>query len=395
MPTIFDSVFSSRTGLADVGVSVDPFTGKTSTHIPVIVRHPASPVVTRELFFESVRQQIIEGTADPSISQHLNDLKDVFNVGLAHYGDGYVMMVRFQSSTRYNHIFLAKSSDGISWTQIPRLLDLPELPDAPDPKGVSKSGYNIPADKKWHKGIFYDPRITQMEDGNYYIALPVDYDTLEPVGQPYKNICDNVLYRTRDFEKFEFVTTISGHTRNCVLFPRQIDGYYWCAGRPNTEKRVHTILMRSKDLKTWEHMDPIFAGGHGWLIYAGPGFPPFEAEDYWVFGVHGVETKGTYQVIYRAGVCLLDKKTMKIVGDIVPIIHPEQQYEFDGSVDDIIFQTGTLFSDGKHYGVKSRDTKVAIYYGAADTVVGVGLTTVGKLIDAALGKYNPFKVFSA
>ena len=108
----------------------------------------------------------------------------------------------------------------------------------------------------------------------------IDYDTLEPEGKEFFNICDNVLFRTRDFKKFEFVSTFLGNTRNGVMFPRKIDGYYWCAARPNSFTQSgsalmgqSTFLFRSKDLVDWEEVSLLFTAGHGWLCHGGPGFP--------------------------------------------------------------------------------------------------------------------------
>jgi predicted GH43/DUF377 family glycosyl hydrolase len=355
------------------------------------VRYPGGAVVTQATFVQDVTSGMLSGSVKGAIDPSLYNLQDVFNCGIAHYNGRYVMLVRYQNAARFNHIFLAWSDDGIRWESDPKLLELPNLPERPEAEGLKRSPWDLPADKPWHRGIFYDPRVTHMDDGSYLIAFAVDYDSVEPPGQPYAYVCDNVLYRTHDFQKFEFLTVLRGHTRNCVLFPRKIDGWYYAAGRPNDSKRVNTVLYRSRDLMKWEQHEDLFTGGHAWMIVAGPGFPPFEAEDYWVMGVHAVETHGTFQVVYRAGVCLLDKKTLKVVAGPVPILHPDQPYEKDGTVGAaVIFPTGTLFSDGNGQGVKSRDTKVAIYYGAADTNVGVGMTTVGKLIDTALGKYNPY-----
>ncbi|MGI8905379.1 MAG: hypothetical protein ACR2IE_02685 [Candidatus Sumerlaeaceae bacterium] len=390
MTDIFSTILHSRTGMSDVQSAVDPFTGKNTIMLPPVVRHPANPVASRAGFFESVLEHKLAGTVPGGLAPQLRNLQDTFNCGVAHYDGRYVMLVRFQNQQRQNDIYLATSHDGVRWDHTPELLDLPNLPAAPDPGGLARSGWQLPEGKPWHKGQFYDPRITQMEDGSYLIALAVDYDTIEPPGQPYAYVCDNVLYRTRDFKSFEFLCTLQGHTRNCVLFPRKIDGWYYAAGRPNASKRVNTVLFRSKDLKQWEQGDELFTGGHAWMIYAGPGFPPFETEDYWVLGVHAVETHGTFQIVYRAAVCLLDKKSMKLVAGPVPILHPDKPYETDGTIGAaVIFPTGVLFSDGNGSGVKTRDTKVAIYYGAADSFVGVGMTTVGRLIDTALGKYDP------
>lgn len=388
MQTIFDTILDARTGLGDVGVAIDPFTGATSRHLPVAVRFPGGPVVSREHFFASVCGRALRaGTAE--LPSALRALEDTFNCGVAHADGRYVMLVRFQDASRSNHVYLATSGDGIRWEHEPRLIELPDLPAEPVAEGIRASGYDIPPGTRWRKGVVYDPRVTQTPDEWYHVTLAVDYDTESAPGEPYINICDSVLYRTRDFERFEFVCTLSGHTRNCVLFPRQIDGWSCAVGRPNASKRANTVLFRSRDLSHWEAGETVFAGGHGWMIYAGPGFPPFETEDYWVLGVHGVETHGTFQIVYRAGVCLLDKQTLKVVAGPVPILHPEQPWERSGTVNNVIFPTGLLFSDGRACGVKSATVKLAIYYGAADSCVGVAMTTVGRLIEAALGEYQP------
>jgi predicted GH43/DUF377 family glycosyl hydrolase len=178
MATVFDAVFSSRSGLGDVGITVDPFTGRMCSYIPAVTRYPGGPVVTRDSFFDSVQGQMVQGRIGTTIAPELTHLKDTFNCGVSHTGDGYVMMVRFQNAARFNHVFLARSTDGIAWTHTPELLDLPNLPAAPAAAGVAGSGLEIPPGKKWHRGVFYDPRITQIEDGSYCVALAVDYDTL-------------------------------------------------------------------------------------------------------------------------------------------------------------------------------------------------------------------------
>jgi len=127
------------------------------------------------------------------------------------------------------------------------------------------------------------------------------------------------------------------------------------------------------------------------MCYGGPVFPPFETEKYWVMGVHGVEVHGTHRVHYRGGICLIDKKTMKLVAPPAPILNPQEQHELDGLVDNVIFPSGVLFSDGRGDGVKKPDTRVAIYYGAADHTVGLALSTVERLVAVGLGNHAQFK----
>ena len=397
MRTIFDTILRSHASLSDVQVAVDPFTGRTSTFLPVVARLPGGPLLDARRVVGEVQAQALRQGQAARLDPRLAILTDVFNPGLAHVGDGYVMLVRFGNAARFNDQFVATSRDGLHWDPVPRVLDLPDLPPAPRADTLRRAHPHLPADQQWHPGIVYDPRVTSFENGEHLVTFAVDYDTLETNGNPYVNVCDNVLYRTRDFQRFEFVSTFAGDARNGVLFPRQIDGWYWCASRPNTYNRPgepasgqDTVLARSRDLVHWETVSVLFSCGHRWMIYGGPGFPPFETSDYWVLGVHGVEAHGTHRVHYRAGVCLIDKRTMRLVGQPAPVLDPREPYELTGLVDNVIFPSGVLFGDGRGWGVKTPETKVAIYYGGADRVVHAGLTTVGRLVEAALGTYDAF-----
>ena len=111
---------------------------------------------------------------------------------------------------------------------------------------------------------------------------------------------------------------------------------------------------------------------------------------------HAPAAIGTYSqavrhgdLVFLSGQIPLVPATMELVGEPVPLLEPQEQYELTGTVDNVIFPTGLLFCDGSGCGIKSRDTRIALYYGAADRAIHVGLTTVGRLIDAALGKYQP------
>ena len=394
MKTIFETLLSSRKGLGDIGVVVDPFTGRVNTCIPAASRYPGGPVLKAADFFDDVQGQMLRGQIDLKLDPRLSMLCDVLNPGAAHYNGKYVLVARFANTRRFTDHFLAESSDGIHWTCNPRVLDLPNLPRAPKESTLRAANPNLPKDQAWRPGVMYDARVTQMGD-EYLMTQAVDYDTLEPEGNEFFNICDNVLYRTRDFKKFEFVSTFLGNTRNGVMFPRKIDGYYWCAARPNSSygqapMGQSTLLFRSKDLVDWKEVSVLFTAGHAWLCHGGPGFPPFETEDYWVMGAHGVEIHGSHRVHYRGAVCVIDKKTMKLAAPPAPILDPAEQYELDGLVDNVIFPSGILFGDGRGDGVKSSDTRVAIYYGGADRVIGAATSTVERLIAAGLGKYNPF-----
>jgi len=391
MKTIFEKSFSSRTGLEDIGVQVDPYTGKCCTHIPVVSRYPNGPIIDKNQFLDSVQEQMLDGCIQPEIKAPLDTLTDCFNPGIAHYKGKYVMLVRSSNTARIQELYLAESEDAIHWTHHPIPIHWPDFPMVPKMDVVKELKADLTDEQDWHSA-YYDPRITQMDTGEYLITLAVDYDTVQKQGGDYFNVCDNILYTTRDFKTFEFMGTITGHTRNAVLFPRKINGFYYAAARSNAGNQVDTVLLRSTDKVNWELDKDLFSTGHGWMCSGGPGFPPFETKDYWVFGVHGIEMHGQHRVHYRAGVCLLNKETLELIADPAPILDPTELYELTGIVDNVIFPTGLLFSDGLGCGIKTPETKIALYYGGADRVIHCGLTTAGRLIDHAIGNYNPFSV---
>ena len=79
-------------------------------------------------------------------------------------------------------------------------------------------------------------------------------------------------------------------------------------------------------------------------------------------------------MVYSVGAAILDKdepwKVLYRTKDM--IMGPEEYYERVGDVDNVLFPCATL--------ADSATGRIAMYYGAADTVVGVAFTTVDELI---------------
>ena len=55
------------------------------------------------------------------------------------------------------------------------------------------------------------------------------------------------------------------------------------------------------------------------------------------------------------------------------LLSPREQYEFVGDVPNVVFPCAAL--------ADSDSGKIAIYYGGADTVVGLAFTTVDETVD--------------
>ena len=103
----------------------------------------------------------------------------------------------------------------------------------------------------------------------------------------------------------------------------------------------------------------------------GAGPVPIELEDGWLLFYHGVHH--TCQGFnYSFGAAILDKnEPWKVLYRTGPyLLHPETLYEMTGDVPNVCFPCATLV-DGN---------RIAIYYGAADTVVGLCFGYIDEIV---------------
>jgi predicted GH43/DUF377 family glycosyl hydrolase len=314
-------------------------------------RHPKNPILTRKDI--------------PNISPHLIDATSVFNPGAVKFRDKYLLMLRVQSRSRETYFVLAESSNGIDFKVRKEIVEL---------KGIEKV-----KEKIYH---IYDARITKLED-KYYIMFAMDME----------DICKLGLAVTIDFGSYEFLGIVSDEdNRNGVLFPQKVNGKYLRMDRPNKvqkeggPKSGNTIwLSESDDLISWQPMAPLISGRfHYWDEFIGSGPPPVKTHDGWLHIYHGVATHFGSANIYQAGVMLLDlKDPTKVTGRCRKnILEPREMYEMVGQVPNVVFPSGMIVEKFDKNGFALPQSEVKIYYGAADTVVGLATTTVQELINA-------------
>jgi beta-1,4-mannooligosaccharide/beta-1,4-mannosyl-N-acetylglucosamine phosphorylase len=89
--------------------------------------------------------------------------------------------------------------------------------------------------------------------------------------------------------------------------------------------------------------------------------------------------------IYQAGVSLHDLNDPSIVlaRSRYNILEPRELYELTGQVSNVVFPSGMIVEEYDENGFAEPDSKVLIYYGAADTVVALAATTIKELIEAS------------
>lgn len=273
----------------------------------------------------------------------------VMNSAAVPFKGKFAGMFRVDDKARDLRLHRGFSDDGIHWNI--------------DPTPVSLIG----KDGKKTMVMGYDPRVVRIED-TYYII--------------YCNCVDGptvAIAYTKDFEDFyDLGNSFLPFNRNGVLFPRKIDGKYGLLSRPSDNGHTpfgDIYYSDSPDLEYWGHHRHVMGSRGGWqALKIGAGPAPIETSEGWLLIYHGV-LLSCNGYVYSAGAALLDRdEPWKVLYRTKPyILAPVKEYEQVGDVQNVVFPCAALCD---------ADTgRMAIYYGCADTVVGLAYTTVDELID--------------
>ncbi len=299
---------------------------------------------------------------NPIIGRDGNKVSNsVFNSAIVPYKDGYAGVFRCDSRSISMDIFAGFSDDGIHW----HIEDEPIRFEGDDPEILNRE-------------FRYDPRVILIDD-KYYITWCNGYHG-PTIG----------LGWTKDFKTFvQMENAFLPFNRNGVLFPRKINGEYMMLSRPSDNGHTpfgDIFISRSPDLTYWGKHRFVMGAEKGdysaWQsTKIGPGPVPIETDEGWLIIYHGVITTCN-GFVYRMGSALLDIdepwKVLYRTRDY--IMAPDVPYEQLGDVSNVVFPCATIQD--------SATGRIAIYYGAADTVTGIAFTTVDELV--AYTKKNSF-----
>ncbi|MCA9295013.1 MAG: glycoside hydrolase family 130 protein [Phycisphaerales bacterium] len=299
----------------------------------------------------------------PPVRADLRDVSSVFNPGAAMFLGRERLVLRVQTRGRHTVLMPAERTVSGDWNVIPQCITI--------------DGLDLDRNGILH---LYDPRLTVLDDV-LYMVLAADVP----------GACRLVIASTTDFERWtlEYLDTESD-TRNGVLFPARIGGRFARLDRPNRVAREagprtgSTITVSySDDLRTWSPRVDVMSGRYArWDELIGAGPPPIRTPDGWLLVYHGVATHFASSNIYQAGVVLLDGDDPAHVLARGPlnILEPREQYECIGQVPNVVFPTGLVVEDVDANGIAHATSRIRMYYGAADTFVGLAWATVEELL---------------
>lgn len=274
----------------------------------------------------------------------------IFNSAVVPFNGKFAGVFRCDDKRREMNIHAGFSEDGINWN-----INNEPIKFIQENTEIGEFEYA------------YDPRVCFIED-RYYITWCNGYHG-PTIGLAY----------TFDFIKFYQLDNITlPYNRNGVLFPRKINGNYAMLSRPSDTGHTafgDIFYSESPDLTFWGKHRHIMGTRGSWQstkIGAGP--VPIETTEGWLLFYHGV-LNSCNGFVYSFGAALLDiDNPYKVLYRTEPyLMSPQTQYECVGDVPNVVFPCAAL-SD-------SETGRIALYYGAADTVTGVAYTQVDELIE--------------
>lgn len=315
----------------------------------VFTRSAANPIVSRHSLPPG------SGAADPS---------SVFNPGAVLVDDRTLLLLRVQTRARETLLVTAWSDDGVAFDVSAGIVSLEGIDRCPG------TVYHV-----------YDPRITATDD-DYRIMVAVDLENDTRLG----------VIRTEDFRRFEFLgLDATPALRNGVLFPHRVDGRWWRLDRPTHKITAgvasgnEIVWSTSPDLLEWQPRAVVARGRpRRWDELIGPGPPPIRTREGWLLIYHGVATHFASVNIYQAGVMLLalDDPSRVLARGRNNVLEPRAPYELNGQVPNVVFPSGVIVDGVDSEGCARPEAEVRLYYGAADTCVGLATTTIDRLLAA-------------
>jgi predicted GH43/DUF377 family glycosyl hydrolase len=239
----------------------------------------------------------------------------------------------------------------------------------PDPIYVPREAFEMKGVPNGNSGC-EDPRLTVVGDRVYMCYTA--FNGLQPPAVALTSVS------MADFERQQW-----HWTKPVIISPTGIDDKDACIVPVNHHKNAHQLLIHRIDgaicvsdinltvpLPPVEHkiiLRPRTGMWDGKKV--GLSAPPIYTRHGWLLIYHGVSDNA----VYRVGIALLDPNdpTKVIARTTNYIFEPKEQYEIEGQIKNVVFPCGAVI----------KGTTLYMYYGGADSVLGVATMKVKKIFD--------------
>jgi predicted GH43/DUF377 family glycosyl hydrolase len=296
------------------------------------------------------------------ISQNEWEARSVLNPGAIYEDNKVHLLYRAESFKHVSVLGYASLSDGFNVNE--RLSE---------PAYIPRKEFELN-----EKGEFCgceDPRLIRVEDKIYMFYTAFDGNTPPKVAVSWIKRNDFVRKKW-NWSEPKLMTCDQFPNKDACIFPEKFNGKYLFIHRMND------YGMDIAYIESIENLENKVCVENNWItprknkwdsIKIGLNGPPIKTKEGWLLFYHGIAEDDR---CYRTGMILCDlEDPIKILArSDEPIFEPEEPYEKEGNVPNVVFSNGHALID---------DT-VFIYYGGADKVTGVATAKLDKLLEEIL-----------
>jgi len=299
------------------------------------------------------------------IKEHSWESQYVLNAAAIAIRGTVYLVYRAYGDDKVSRLGLAVSNDGFTFTE---RLDRPIF----EPKNLSES-----------KGC-EDPRLTKIGE-RIYMAYTAYDGTIPQVAMASIGVNDFTEYRWDRWVRHGLF--LPGRVnKDAALFPERFNGRLAMLHR--IEPHIWIALTDSSHVccpwPNTDHRVVARAGATEWESKKiGAGTQPIKTRFGWLLITHGVDDS----LVYRLGVMLLDLNDPSRLIYRSPnfVLEPQTEWELGKNngwwVPNVVFTCGAVCRENGYHALDAND-ELIIYYGAADSVIGVATARVGHLIPA-------------
>jgi len=293
--------------------------------------------------------------------------KAVFNPAAFDLDGTAQILYRAMGNDNTSVVGLATSKDGITIDE--RLADPVYTPRA-DFEQKRTPGGNSGCE---------DPRVTLIDDTLY--MLYTAFDGINPPRVAATSIAiKDYTKRNWNWKEPQLISPLGVDDKDACLLTKKVNGKYVLVHRIANTICAHyfdTLDFEKEKANTCVHiLGP--RPGMWDSVKVGLAGPPLETKAGWLMFYHGVsEVHHTY----RVGAVLLAKDDVtQVLGRTSDaFFEPEMVYEKEGIVPNVVFPCGAFI----------RNDMIYIYYGGADTVVGVATLSLSTILKTLVQEKNP------
>ena len=294
------------------------------------------------------------------------EAKATFNPAAIRLGGTTHILYRTLSNDNTSYIGYASSKDGV---HIDERLPDPIYSPREDFESKKIAGGNSGCE---------DPRVTKI--GKIIYMCYTAFDGIGPPRVAITSITEkNFLAKNWKWEKPVLITPAGFDDKDTCIFPEKTKGQYFILHRVGDEIcGDYFKSLKAEDQIVKKCIRIIGPRINSWdSSKVGITAPPIKTKAGWLLLYHGVSKSHN---TYRIGALLLDKNDPAIVlaRSSDPIFEPTEPYEKVGVVNNVVFPCGMVLKPARAGG----DKLLYIYYGGADTVVGVATMELDVILTA-------------